>query len=87
MVKDLNRGLFAELKQPAPVDLYRRDLQGRYVNMLLARLGSDNSAEPPAAIRAGIDDPYPKLDEAAKRTRDPQTQWHLKTLKAALERA
>lgn len=88
LVKDLNRGLFAELKQPAPaIDLYRRDLQSMYVNMLLSRLGSDNSAELQVAIRAGINDLYPKLEEAAKRTRDPQTQWHLKTLKATLERA
>ena len=88
LVKDLNRGVFVELKQPAPVvDLYRRDLQSIYVNLLLSRLGSDNSPELQGAIRAGINDLYPKLDEAIKRTRDPQTQWHLRSLKAALEKA
>jgi hypothetical protein len=88
LVKDLNRGLFVELKQPAPVvDLYRRDLQTIYVNLLLSQLGSDNSPELQAAIRAGLNDLYPKLDEAMKRARDPQTQWHLRSLKAVLEKA
>ena len=67
LVKDLNRGVFAELKQPAPVvDLYRRDLQSMYVNLLLSRLGSDNAPELQGAIRAGINDLYPKLDEATR---------------------
>ena len=57
------------------------------MNLLLSRLGSDNSPELQGAIRAGINDLYPKLDEAIKRTRDPQTQWHLRSLKAALEKA
>ena len=72
LVKDLNRGLFVELKQPAPVvDLYRRDLQSMYVNLLLSRLGSDNSAELQGAIRAGINDLYPKLDEAIEEDARP----------------
>jgi hypothetical protein len=87
LVKDLNRGLFAELKRPAPVvDSYRRDLQSTYVAMLVAKLGSSNP-ELEAAIRSGINDLYPMLNEAVKRTRDARTEWHLKSLKAALERA
>ena len=57
------------------------------MNRLLPRLESGNVAELQGAIRAGINDLYRKLDEAAKRTRNPWTQWHLKTLKATLERA
>src|SRR5215475_11291010 len=38
MIKDLNSGLFAELKQARPViGLYRRDLQRKYVNLLLSQ--------------------------------------------------
>ena len=57
LVKDLNDGLFVELKQPAPVvDLYRRDLQRIYVSLLLSQLGSDDSGETQGAIRPGISD-------------------------------
>jgi len=87
LVKDLNRGLFVELAQPEPViDLYRRDLQATYVRILVSML-SASEPETEAAARAGINDLYPMLKEAADKARDPQTQWHLKMLKSALESA
>jgi hypothetical protein len=89
MIQDLNNGLFAELKQPRPViGLYRRDLQRKYVTILLSQLSADgdSAGEMQAAIRAGIAQLGAKLDQGAKKSRDPQTQWHLKNLKAALDR-
>jgi hypothetical protein len=89
MIKDLNRGLFVEINQPRPViGLYRRDLQRRYVTILLSQLAADddNAGEMQAAIRAGINELGAKLDQAASKSRDPQTQWHLKNLKAMLDR-
>jgi hypothetical protein len=89
MLKDLHSGLFAELRQPRPtIDLYRRDLQRKYVGILLTQLGSDDAGagEMQAAIRAGISDLSAKLDKASKNAREPQTQWHLKSLKATLNR-
>jgi len=86
LVKDLNRGLFAELKQPAPViELYRRDLQKLYVNMLVAGIRSED-LELRTVTQAGISDLHAMLGQALKRMRDPQTQWHVKSLKGALEK-
>jgi hypothetical protein len=89
MIKDLNNGLFAELKQPRPViGLYRRDLQRKYVSILLAQLAADDDSagEMQAAIRAGVSDLGAKLNQASSKIRDPQTQWHLQNLKAILNR-
>jgi hypothetical protein len=87
MIKDLNNGLFAELKQPRPmISLYRRDLQRKYVSILLSQLGADDDSagEMQAAIRAGLSDLATKLNQAVSKARDPQTQWHLRNLRAAL---
>jgi len=83
----LNDGLFAELKQPHPViGLYRRDLQRKYVNILLAQVGAndDNAGDMQAAIRAGLNELADRLKQTAGKARDPQTQWHLRNLSAAL---
>jgi hypothetical protein len=87
MIKDLNNGLFAELKQPRPViGLYRRDLQRKYVSILLSQLSADDDSagEMQAAIRAGVNDLNTRLNQAVSKARDPQTQWHLRNLRAAL---
>ena len=89
LIKDLNNGLFAELKQPRPViGLYRRDLQRKYVSILLSQLSADDNGagEMQAAIRAGISDLGTKLNQVSSKIRDPQTQWHLQNLKAILDR-
>jgi hypothetical protein len=84
LLRDLNDGLFSELKQAHPViDLYRRDLQRSYVNLLASKLSSaDGASEFRVALRAGLSDLGNKLDQAAKKVRDPQTRGHLQDLKA-----
>jgi hypothetical protein len=87
MIRDLNNGVFAELKQPRPtISLYRRDLQRKYLSILLSQLGADDDSagEMQAAIRAGLNDLAAKLNQAVIKARDPQTQWHLRNLRAAL---
>jgi len=85
LLLDLNDGLFSELKRARPmVDLYRRDLQRGYVNLLVSSLSSSEPSEFRGALRSALGDLASKLDQAAKKVRDPQTQAHLKDLKAAL---
>ena len=86
LLVDLNDGLFRELKQAHPkIDLYRRELQRRYVTHLRAGLFSETApSEFKAALRVGIDDLANKLDQGMKKARDPQTRAHLKDLKAAM---
>ena len=86
LLLDLNEGLFSELKQARPViGLYRRDLQRQYVNLLVSSLSSsDGASEFRAALRSGLIDLASKLEQAAKKVRDPQTRAHLRDLRAAL---
>jgi hypothetical protein len=86
LLVDLNDGLLSELKQPRPaIDLYRRDLQRRYVKHLMSGFSSeDGPSEFKAALRVGITDLAIKLDQGMKKVRDPQTRAHLKDLRAAL---
>jgi hypothetical protein len=86
LLLDLNDGLFSELKQARRViDLYRRDLQRRYVNLLVSSLSSsDGASEFRVALRSGLGDLASKLDQAANKLRDPQTRRHLKDLKVAI---
>jgi len=84
---DLNEGLFRELKQANPVvDLYRRDLQRSYVNLLMSRFSStEGPSEFRVALRAGLTDLAGKLDQAIKKVRDSQTRGHLKDLRATVQ--
>jgi hypothetical protein len=86
LLLELNDGLFSELKQARPViDLYRRDLQRGYVTLLVSSLSStDGPSEFRVALKSGLADLGNKLDQAAKKVRDPQTRAHLRDLKAAI---
>ena len=86
LLVDLNDGLFLELKQPHPtIDLFRRELQRRYVKRLLSSFSfEEGPSEFKAALRVGIADLANKLDRASKKVRDPQTRAHLKDLRAAI---
>jgi hypothetical protein len=86
LLLDLNDGLFSELRQARPtIDLYRRDLQRRYVTLLASSLSSsDGPSEFRVALRAGLGDLASKLDQAANKVRDPKTRAHLKDLRATI---
>jgi len=87
LLVDLNDGLFLEIKQPHPtIDLYRRELQRRYVKRLLSSFSSEEGpSEFKAVLRVGIADLANKLDQVMKNARDAQTRAHLKDLRAAIE--
>ena len=84
LLRDLNQGLFSELKQPEPViDLYRRELQRRYVGLLVSSFSS-SAGEFTVALRAGSVDLAGMLTEAAQKVRDPRTRAHLNELRSAI---
>ena len=88
LLLDLNEGLFRELRQANPViDLYRRELQRSYVNLLVSRYTSSGPSEFRVALRAALIDLGSKLDQAAKKVRDRQTRGHLNDLKVTLDSA
>jgi hypothetical protein len=86
LLYDLNDGLFRELDQARPaIDLHRRDLQRAYVKLLVSRLSSsDGPSEFRVALCNGLGDLATKLDQTAKKVRDPQTRSHLNDLKSAI---
>jgi hypothetical protein len=84
LLRDLNQGLFSELKQPEPViDLYRRELQRRYVGLLVSRFSS-SAGEFRVALRAGSVDLAGMLKVAAQKVREPRTRAHLDELRSAI---
>ena len=94
LLQDLSEGLFSELDAALPVvDLYRRDLQRRYVALLTSSFASgasdnddDRHTEFTAALRAGIEDLANRVDLALTKVRDARTRAHLKDLKSALDK-
>ena len=91
VLKDLSEGLFAELRAPHPkIDLYRRDLQRRYVAILISRLSSDDDgseSELSAAARGALGDLVSALEQATKKVSDSRTRLHLKDLRATIDKA
>ena len=89
LISDLNEGLFRELKRTRPViDLYRRDLQRSYVNLLISSYSaSEGPSEFRVALRAGLENLGNRLDVVAKKVNDPQTRGHLRDLKTAIDKA
>ena len=85
---DLNDGLFGvglDHQARPVIDLYRRNLQRGYVNLLLSSFSSsDGPSEFRVALRFGSTDLRSKLDQAVKKVRDPQTRGHLNELRAAI---
>jgi hypothetical protein len=80
LLLDLNLGLFSELDRPEPViGLYRRELQRRYVGVLVSRFPS-SGGEFRVALRVGSIDLAGRLKAAAERVRDPRTRAHLEEL-------
>ena len=84
LLLDLNAGLFSELRQQRPViNLYRRELQRRYVRVLVSRF-SLSDGEFTMALRAASVDLVGKLSAAAQQVRDPRTRAHLDELRIAI---
>jgi hypothetical protein len=84
LLLDLNDGLFSELKQARPViSVYRRELQRRYVGLLVSRF-STSAGEFRAALRAGLSDLHIKLSAAAPKVRDARTRAQLDGLQMTI---
>jgi hypothetical protein len=65
MLRDLNQGLFAELKDAQPViDYYRRTLQRNYVTLLMV---SSGAADDPQEASSSIDDGQVEVGSARPR--------------------
>lgn len=88
LVNDLQGGIWSELDAPTPaVDIYRRNLQRSYLQVLKPRLIGDSATQTElrpvgqTALRAL----QPKVNAALAKAKDPATIAHLKDCKNEIE--
>jgi hypothetical protein len=88
MLTDLRKGVWSELEsRNVSIDLYRRNLQRAYVDIMAARLTSDGlSGESRALIRGNLRDLSRSIDQSISRTREDATRYHLEDIKVELTR-
>lgn len=88
MLTDLRKGVWSELdSRNVTIDLYRRNLQRAYVDIMAARLTSAGlSGESRSLIRGNLRDLSRSVDQSLSRTRDDATRYHLDDIKSELTR-
>jgi hypothetical protein len=86
---DLRGGLFRELNaNPVDIDLYRRNLQRSYVDMLSATLKNPaRDSDFPAYARAELEAIRAMIDRTNASQIKPVARIHLKDLAARISRA
>jgi len=89
LVDEVQTGVWSELGQPQPViDIYRRNLQRAYLDMMKSRLVGDFATETdlrPIAI-GSLRQLARTIDKALPRTRDQVTALHLADCRKQIER-
>jgi hypothetical protein len=89
LVTDLQSGIWSELGQPHPViDVYRRDLQRSYIELLRPQLIGDAVSTTdlrPDALGALIDLAH-TIDRALPKTTDRETWLHLRDCRSRIDR-
>ncbi len=88
LLTDITKGIWSELEAEKPsIDLYRRNLQRAYVEMLAAHVKTDSSdSDLPALARAQLRSLRSKI-EAKRKAADPLTRAHLDQIVAEIRAA
>ncbi|MEN9839267.1 MAG: hypothetical protein RL177_746, partial [Bacteroidota bacterium] len=89
MLGDLRKGIFSELSASTiTIDLYRRNLQRTYVDVMIARMSTEGvSGETRSLVRGNLRDLSRSIDASIGRAREDATRYHLEDLKAVLTAA
>lgn len=89
MLSDLRNGIFSELSvRNITIDLYRRNLQRTYVDVMIARMSAEGvSGETRSLVRGNLRDLSRSIDASIGRAREDATRYHLEDLKAVLSAA
>ena len=92
LISDLHEGIWGELAKPAPaeIDLYRRNLQRAYVDLLAAPLDSPTTdSDLPALARAELERVLKETNARLSAGSDASSigQIHLKDIKTRIEHA
>jgi hypothetical protein len=85
MLDDLRRGIWSELeRRPVVIDLYRRNLQRAYIDIVKSKLTDENipvDGEARAFMRANIRQVRDSIDRALPRAEDRATRYHLEDMR------
>lgn len=89
MMRDIQAGLWSELYKPAPVvDLYRRNLQRAYLEVMKTKLQAESPA--PGDLRpiatGSLTDLRATIDRAMLKTTDMDTRMHLMDCRTVITR-
>ncbi|HXG47150.1 MAG TPA: zinc-dependent metalloprotease [Methylomirabilota bacterium] len=88
LLDDLDRGLWSELNNdPVAIDLYRRNLQRAYVELLGTHAArTETSSDLPGLARARLKNLRAAVVKAAPKAHDPLVRAHLDDIDARIER-
>lgn len=83
MLRDVRQGVWAELDTSSPnIDLYRRNLQRAWVDVLSTRLHSDNiSGETRALLRGNLRMVNTQIGRQIGNAANPETRMHLEDMR------
>ncbi len=89
MLADLRDGIWSELKgDPVDVDLYRRNLQRAYLEILIGEVGRDvASSDLPALARAELNSLLDEVKAANSKVMKPMAQIHLDDIRFRINEA
>jgi hypothetical protein len=88
LLKELSSGIWNELTvEPIQIDLYRRNLQRAYVEILGRRVNpTDVSSDLPAIARAELKRALLNIRNAIPKTKDPASLLHFEEMETRIER-
>jgi len=89
MLEDLRNGIWSELSNDEPIDVYRRNLQRTYLNSVKTLMESDDSSVDGSDIKALLRGELRSLDRAIESSvsgaPDRVTQVHLEDVQERIE--
>ncbi|WEK34933.1 MAG: zinc-dependent metalloprotease [Candidatus Pseudobacter hemicellulosilyticus] len=85
LLQDLQKGIWEELQNGQPIDIYRRRLQNLYVATLTPALKTTEPGDLPGIILQHLKTLREQLKKAV--VHDPVTSWHLEGLISRLDEA
>lgn len=89
LMNDLTSGIVGELRsESVEVDLYRRNLQRTYIELLGDKLKAEGAtSDLPMLARGVLNDLKSLIDQANSKVKDPATGLHLADLQARIKQA
>jgi hypothetical protein len=89
MCADILNGVFSEVNAPAPVvDLYRRNLQRSYIDLVYNRLNGPGATggDLRPILFGNMADLKTRLTRAMSKTKDPMTKLHIEDCLRQIDR-